>query len=160
VMQTKRTRFPAAVVLVVTLIAGAVVALRSADEAARTHVVAYFDNSNGIFTGDNVLIRFGLSSDCGMAERMKPILHEVISAYRSLGVSGWLTLKLDGLLVMLGSMRTSVPLHEVSKYGPGVGFIGNLRVVDFFSVFRGLGIANIGLLLLALQLRRPPPRIV
>ncbi|HWS91647.1 MAG TPA: MCE family protein, partial [Mycobacterium sp.] len=68
-MQTKRTRFPAAVVLVVTLIAGAVVALRSADEAARTHVVAYFDNSNGIFTGDNVLI---LGVPVGKIDKIEP----------------------------------------------------------------------------------------
>lgn len=43
--------------LVLVLVAGVVVAMRSADATGRTIVVAYFDNSNGVFAGDEVRIR-------------------------------------------------------------------------------------------------------
>jgi phospholipid/cholesterol/gamma-HCH transport system substrate-binding protein len=46
-----------ATTLVVVLIAGVFVATRAAGAAARTIVVAYFDNSNGLFAGDDVRIR-------------------------------------------------------------------------------------------------------
>ncbi|GAB7142381.1 virulence factor Mce family protein [Mycobacterium riyadhense] len=39
------------------LAAGVIVAMRTAGETARTIVVAYFDNSNGVFAGDDVRIR-------------------------------------------------------------------------------------------------------
>jgi phospholipid/cholesterol/gamma-HCH transport system substrate-binding protein len=53
---TRNRRISLAVLLIVTLIAGLVVALRSANELSRIHVVAYFDNSNGIYPGDEVRI--------------------------------------------------------------------------------------------------------
>lgn len=53
----RRARKSLATVLALMLAAGAVVAMRSAGEAARTTVVAYFDNSNGVFAGDEVRIR-------------------------------------------------------------------------------------------------------
>jgi phospholipid/cholesterol/gamma-HCH transport system substrate-binding protein len=43
--------------LVLVLVAGVVVAMRGADAAGRTIVVGYFDNSNGVFAGDEVRIR-------------------------------------------------------------------------------------------------------
>jgi phospholipid/cholesterol/gamma-HCH transport system substrate-binding protein len=46
-----------ATTLVLVLVAGVVVAMRAAGEAARTIVVGYFDNSNGVFSGDDVRIR-------------------------------------------------------------------------------------------------------
>jgi phospholipid/cholesterol/gamma-HCH transport system substrate-binding protein len=46
-----------ATTLALVLGAGVLVAMRTAGEAARTTVVAYFDNSNGVFAGDDVLIR-------------------------------------------------------------------------------------------------------
>jgi phospholipid/cholesterol/gamma-HCH transport system substrate-binding protein len=57
---TRLPRRPRAVVatsLVVVLIAGLFVALRTTDQAARTMVVAYFDDSTGLFAGDDVRIR-------------------------------------------------------------------------------------------------------
>ena len=39
------------------LVAGVIVAMRTADDTARTIVVAYFDNSKGVFAGDDVQIR-------------------------------------------------------------------------------------------------------
>ncbi len=43
--------------LVLVLVAGLFVAMRASDQAARAVVVGYFDDSNGLFAGDNVLIR-------------------------------------------------------------------------------------------------------
>lgn len=53
----QRARFVLATTLIVVLVAGIFVAMRAAGEAARTIVVAYFDNSNGVFSGDDVRIR-------------------------------------------------------------------------------------------------------
>lgn len=49
-------RMAVAAVLVVALIAGLVTATRPAPIANRTNVTAYFDNSNGLFVGDDVRI--------------------------------------------------------------------------------------------------------
>jgi phospholipid/cholesterol/gamma-HCH transport system substrate-binding protein len=53
----RQARIVLATTLVLTLVAGVVVAMRAAGETARTIVVAYFDNSNGVFAGDDVRIR-------------------------------------------------------------------------------------------------------
>jgi phospholipid/cholesterol/gamma-HCH transport system substrate-binding protein len=53
-MRTRTAKRVLAGVLALTLIGGIGVAVRSAGESARTHLTAYFDNSNGIFTGDEV----------------------------------------------------------------------------------------------------------
>jgi phospholipid/cholesterol/gamma-HCH transport system substrate-binding protein len=45
-----------AIVLVLALMGGIVVAWRDGGAVGRTHLVAYFDNSNGIFVGDEVRI--------------------------------------------------------------------------------------------------------
>ena len=55
-MRTRNGRIALAAVLVVALIAGIVVVARDGDTVRRTHLVAYFDNSNGIFVGDEVRI--------------------------------------------------------------------------------------------------------
>jgi len=52
-----RPRAVLAVSLVVILVAGVFVALQTADQVARTVVTAYFENSNGVFPKDKVLIR-------------------------------------------------------------------------------------------------------
>lgn len=53
---TRRSRPWLAVVLVALVVAGMVVALRTTATVDRTHVVAYFENSNGVFAGDDVSI--------------------------------------------------------------------------------------------------------
>jgi phospholipid/cholesterol/gamma-HCH transport system substrate-binding protein len=58
-----------AAVLVLALIGGAVAAVRSASEHGRTQVVAYFDNSNGIFEGDEVRI---LGVPVGKINKIEP----------------------------------------------------------------------------------------
>lgn len=55
-MTTRTRRFGLAAVLVVALVAGLVLVLRDDAAIGRTHLVAYFDNSNGIFVGDEVRI--------------------------------------------------------------------------------------------------------
>jgi phospholipid/cholesterol/gamma-HCH transport system substrate-binding protein len=55
-MNARNSRIGLSVVLTLCLIAGAVVVVRSVAEVGRNHVVAYFDNSNGIFPGDEVLV--------------------------------------------------------------------------------------------------------
>jgi phospholipid/cholesterol/gamma-HCH transport system substrate-binding protein len=53
----RRPRVLVATLLVVVLAAGVFVALRVTGTIAKTMVVAYFDNSTGVFPGDDVLIR-------------------------------------------------------------------------------------------------------
>ncbi len=62
-------RIALAIVLVLTMAGGVVVAVRSAAGIARTHVVAYFANSNGIFPGDDVMI---LGVPVGEIETIEP----------------------------------------------------------------------------------------
>jgi phospholipid/cholesterol/gamma-HCH transport system substrate-binding protein len=53
----RRARSVLATALALVLAAGVIVAMRTTGEAARTIVVAYFDNSTGVFAGDDVRIR-------------------------------------------------------------------------------------------------------
>ena len=53
----RRGRSVLATALALVLAAGVIVAMRTAGDTARTIVVAYFDNSNGVFAGDDVRIR-------------------------------------------------------------------------------------------------------
>lgn len=53
----KHPRSLVAAILVVVLVAGAFVAVRVTDRIASVTVVAYFDNSTGVFAGDDVRIR-------------------------------------------------------------------------------------------------------
>ena len=55
--------------LVLVLVAGLFVAMRASDEVARTVVVGYFDNSNGVFPGDDVRIR---GVPVGKVEKIEP----------------------------------------------------------------------------------------
>jgi phospholipid/cholesterol/gamma-HCH transport system substrate-binding protein len=55
-MKNRIPRIVLAVVLVLTLVGGAVVAVRSLSTMHRTHIEAYFDNSNGLFRGDEVRV--------------------------------------------------------------------------------------------------------
>ncbi|OBK97671.1 mammalian cell entry protein [Mycobacterium asiaticum] len=55
--ELRRRRSLLATILTLVLTTGVIVAMRSADETARTVVIAYFENSNGVFAGDDVRIR-------------------------------------------------------------------------------------------------------
>ncbi|KQH81031.1 mammalian cell entry protein [Mycobacterium gordonae] len=53
----RQARAVLATTLALVLVAGVVVAMRASDQTARTIVTAYFDNSNGLYAGDEVRIR-------------------------------------------------------------------------------------------------------
>jgi phospholipid/cholesterol/gamma-HCH transport system substrate-binding protein len=55
-MKTRNARIGLAVALVLALVGGIVIAARSLSTMDRTHITAYFDNSNGLFRGDEVRI--------------------------------------------------------------------------------------------------------
>ncbi|MGK2870329.1 MAG: MCE family protein [Mycobacterium sp.] len=64
-----RTRIGLALVLAVLLAAGVFVVLRVNDAINRVNVVAYFDSSNGIFVGDDVVI---LGVPVGQIDKIEP----------------------------------------------------------------------------------------
>ncbi|OSC32279.1 mammalian cell entry protein [Mycobacterium vulneris] len=53
----RQARLILATTLALVLAAGVVVAMRTAEQTARTMMIAYFDNSTGVFPGDDVRIR-------------------------------------------------------------------------------------------------------
>ncbi|WP_205873146.1 virulence factor Mce family protein [Mycobacterium camsae] len=53
----RRARSVLATTLALTFVAGVIVAMRTAGEPGRSVVVAYFDNSSGLFAGDDIRIR-------------------------------------------------------------------------------------------------------
>jgi phospholipid/cholesterol/gamma-HCH transport system substrate-binding protein len=55
-MTARKFRVALAAVLSLVLVAGVVVAVRSVAQGGRTHLTAYFDNSNGIYPGDDVMV--------------------------------------------------------------------------------------------------------
>jgi len=65
----RNARVVLATTLVLALVGGVVVVMRAAGEAARTIVVGYFDNSNGVFAGDDVRIR---GVPVGKIEKIEP----------------------------------------------------------------------------------------
>ncbi len=68
-INARNGRVALAVVLVVSLIGGVVVAIRSLAGVGRTQIVAYFDNSNGLFGGDEVLV---LGVPVGEIDKIEP----------------------------------------------------------------------------------------
>jgi phospholipid/cholesterol/gamma-HCH transport system substrate-binding protein len=67
-MRHLKVRAAVAATLIVVLVAG-IVALYSIPKVSRVHVIAYFDNSNGIFVGDDVVV---LGVKVGQIEKIEP----------------------------------------------------------------------------------------
>ncbi|ULP41596.1 virulence factor Mce family protein [Mycobacterium lentiflavum] len=67
-MASRHTRIAIGIALVLTMIGGTVV-VRSVSRISRTQVTAYFDNSNGIFVGDDVVI---LGVKVGQIDSIEP----------------------------------------------------------------------------------------
>ena len=67
-MMRRNVRLGVAVGLVLLLVAGIVV-IRAVPRIGRTHVVAYFDNSNGLFVGDEVVV---LGVKVGQIDKIEP----------------------------------------------------------------------------------------
>jgi phospholipid/cholesterol/gamma-HCH transport system substrate-binding protein len=69
-MRSKRNvRIGLAAILVVALAAASYVLFGTVNQVGRTHIVAYFANSNGVFTGDDVRIR---GVNVGSIEQIQP----------------------------------------------------------------------------------------
>ncbi len=68
-MNSRNAKLGLAVALALVLIGGIVTVVRSTSGVGHTNVVAYFDNSNGIFVGDNVVI---LGIPVGRIENIEP----------------------------------------------------------------------------------------
>lgn len=68
-MKSRNAKAGLAVVLAVVLIAGILAVVRSTSGIGRTTVVGYFDNSNGIYVGDHVVIR---GVPVGKIEKIEP----------------------------------------------------------------------------------------
>jgi len=68
-MRSKRARIALAALLAVALVGGIIAVVRAATGAGRIHVTAYFDNSNGIYAGDNIVI---LGVPVGKIEKIEP----------------------------------------------------------------------------------------
>src|SRR4051812_34045991 len=68
-MQRLMSRTTLATALVVVMVLGVIVAVRATGQGARTMVVGYFDNSTGVFAGDDVRI---LGVPVGKVEKIEP----------------------------------------------------------------------------------------
>jgi phospholipid/cholesterol/gamma-HCH transport system substrate-binding protein len=68
-MRRLMSRTTLAAALVVVMVLGVIVAVRATGQAARTMVVGYFDNSTGVFAGDDVRI---LGVPVGKVEKIEP----------------------------------------------------------------------------------------
>ncbi len=113
-MSTRNRRLGLAAVLVVALVAGLVVVLRDGAGVGRTHLVAYFDNSNGIFVGDEVRI---VGVPVGVIDKIEP-------QPRQVKISFWLDDKYkvpaDAKAVILSpSLVTSRAIQLTPAYTSG-----------------------------------------
>ncbi|OBH08204.1 MCE family protein [Mycobacterium sp. E1747] len=68
-MTLRNARIGLGVVLALVLVAGAVTLVRSVGGIGRTHVIGYFDNSKGLFVGDEVRV---LGVPVGKIDRIEP----------------------------------------------------------------------------------------
>lgn len=73
-MRSRGLRIGTAVALTITLIAGVILLVRNIEASDRFHVVAYFDNSNGLFNGDEVRV---LGVPVGRIEGIEPQAEQV-----------------------------------------------------------------------------------
>lgn len=74
-MHSPRVRIGLALILALVLVGGVVVAVRSiANDITRVHVVAYVENSNGLYPGDEVRI---LGVPVGAIDKIEPQSHRV-----------------------------------------------------------------------------------
>ena len=68
-MNARNAKVGLALVFALVLVGGIVLAVRSAMGVGRVHLTAYFENSNGTYVGDNVLI---LGVPVGQVEKIEP----------------------------------------------------------------------------------------
>jgi hypothetical protein len=78
----------------------------------------------------NALLRYAFTNSFGFEERHQPMWPAIVKAYASLGFHGWLALKAEDVLLLLGAHIVS---WEVAPYSPGIGILGSARLADFFG---------------------------
>jgi phospholipid/cholesterol/gamma-HCH transport system substrate-binding protein len=69
-MTPRKAKIGLAIALVLVLTGGVVALVRTAVDWGHTHVVAYFDNSTGVYTGDHVVI---LGVPVGKIDKIEPL---------------------------------------------------------------------------------------
>jgi phospholipid/cholesterol/gamma-HCH transport system substrate-binding protein len=123
-MSSRKWRLGLAGVLVFVLVAGFLVIQRDGSGVGRTHLVAYFDNSNGIFVGDEVRI---VGVPVGRIDRIEPQPVQV-------KISFWLDdrykVPADAKAVILSpSLVTSRAIQLTPAYTSGPVMVDN-TVID------------------------------
>ena len=118
--------------------------------AALLCMAPWFWWQTAIQPGGDALLRFALTNDLySFNHRGDPLIGSVVSAYRQLGLAGWISGKVHGLAVLSGLTTDWRSFGEVAQYSPAGNIFGAARVLDFFLPARSLGIATVGLFLLA-----------
>jgi phospholipid/cholesterol/gamma-HCH transport system substrate-binding protein len=69
-MMSKRWKLACAALLAICLVGGTVVLVRATGQQSRTHLTAYFANSNGLYPGDEIRI---LGIPVGKIDRIEPL---------------------------------------------------------------------------------------
>jgi phospholipid/cholesterol/gamma-HCH transport system substrate-binding protein len=114
-MNRRRLTAGVAVALVLALVGGAVVAYQGLTRLNRTHITAYFDNSNGLYTGDDVRI---LGVPVGAVESIEPQAQRVKVTF---WVSGDVDVPADAKAVIVSPQLVTaraIQLTPVYRGGP------------------------------------------
>lgn len=94
--------------------------------------------------GGNALSRFQLANDYGFGDRSASVLSSTIDYLRSIGVHGWIDMKLRWFAWLI-NVNGHMPLGAPVETHTGDSW-ANQRALDFVVVSRTIGIATIGVL--------------
>ena len=118
-MRSRYARIGLALALVLTLLGGLVVVMWSLPKIARTSVVAYFDNSNGIFVGDEVRI---LGVPVGAIDKIEP---QPLRAKISFWVDAKYSVPVDAKAVILAPQLVTARAIQLTP-----AYTGGTRIAD------------------------------
>ncbi|UQB93141.1 MULTISPECIES: MCE family protein [Mycobacterium] len=117
-MTSRKVKMALGTVLVLVLVGGAVTIVRSVSQMGRAHIVGYFDNSNGVFAGDDVRI---MGVAVGKIEKIEP---QPLRAKISFWIDGKYRVPADAKAVILSpSLVTARAIQLTPAYagGPALG---------------------------------------
>ena len=118
-MRSRYARIGLALGLVLTLLGGIVVVGWSLPKIARTSVVAYFDDSNGIFVGDEVRI---LGVPVGAIDNIEP---QPLRAKISFWVDAKYSVPADAMAVVLAPQLVTARAIQLTP-----AYTGGTRIAD------------------------------
>ncbi len=119
-MTSRKVKIGLGAVLVLVLLAGTFTVVRSISEMGRTHIVGYFDNSNGVFAGDDVRI-MGVAA--GKIEKIEP---QPLRAKISFWINGKYRVPADAKAVILSpSLVTARAIQLTPAYVGGPALSDN-----------------------------------